>query len=369
MSDLSPADLAGIDVLFVQNPSNGAYGAEYLSRLNDVNAAVAGGLILILHDRFVTDATKVQSGGGRVLPGSSGFTVVRNFDSPERNDIEIRDSSTVVTDNLTATSLDNGDFSCHGYIESDTLPPGAKKFLNRGDPGDPDPTIPYNQVVTSSYTHGSGTVIYSTIPLDQFLANPSPEPNSSFATIYAPNVIEYAGVLSLHIPDLAVSLDNGQTVSVPGDTVTYTLVVSNLGPGEVLGATVTQGAPAELSNVTWSCSGADGATCPSAGGSGAISETVDMPSGSTLTYTTTADIDPSTTGDLTVSATVAQPGGDPDPFPANNSASDVDTLTPIADVAVTKSGPGRVNPGEDLEYTLTCPTPDPRLRPRSSSAT
>src|SRR6266545_695010 len=44
--DLQSSDLSGVNVLFVQNPSNSSYGAEYLSRLSSVQAAVAGGMIL-----------------------------------------------------------------------------------------------------------------------------------------------------------------------------------------------------------------------------------------------------------------------------------------------------------------------------------
>src|SRR5262245_56188788 len=39
--DLTSADLAGIDVLDVQNGDNGGYGDEYLSRLTDIQTAVA----------------------------------------------------------------------------------------------------------------------------------------------------------------------------------------------------------------------------------------------------------------------------------------------------------------------------------------
>src|SRR5687768_5165860 len=41
LTDLTAADLAGIDVLFVQNPDNAGYGAEYLSRLDSIQSAVS----------------------------------------------------------------------------------------------------------------------------------------------------------------------------------------------------------------------------------------------------------------------------------------------------------------------------------------
>ncbi len=53
LNDLTAADLTGVDVLFVQNPSNADYGAEYLTRLGPIADFVASGKVLILHDRWV----------------------------------------------------------------------------------------------------------------------------------------------------------------------------------------------------------------------------------------------------------------------------------------------------------------------------
>ena len=51
--DLTAADLAGVDVIDVQNPDNGSYGTEYLSHLTDIQDAVSTGKVLVIHDRFV----------------------------------------------------------------------------------------------------------------------------------------------------------------------------------------------------------------------------------------------------------------------------------------------------------------------------
>src|SRR6185436_8967556 len=92
--DLTSSDLSGIKVLVVQNPSNGSYGAEYLSRLADIEAAVAGGMILVLHDRWVAASPPPPSpptppGASSILPGGSGFTAVRDLTAPESTDINI----------------------------------------------------------------------------------------------------------------------------------------------------------------------------------------------------------------------------------------------------------------------------------------
>ena len=51
----------------------------------------------------------------------------------------------------------------------------------------------------------------------------------------------------------------------------------------------------------------------------------------------TATIDASATGTLVNTATVAVPAGTTDPDPTDNSATDTDTLTPRADLSITKT--------------------------------
>ena len=53
-------------------------------------------------------------------------------------------------------------------------------------------------------------------------------------------------------------------------------------------------------------------------------------------------------------STVTVPGGTTDPTPGNNSATDTDTVTPVADLAITKTdGVSSVNAGGTTTYTIT----------------
>src|SRR5262249_31195934 len=73
--------------------------------------------------------------------------------------------------------------------------------------------------------------------------------------------------------------------------------------------------------------------------------------GGTVTFTAVAQISSSATGPLTNTATVAVPPGDN--TPADNNASDTDTLTPQADLAITKSdNVTSVAPGGRTTYTI-----------------
>jgi uncharacterized repeat protein (TIGR01451 family) len=125
--------------------------------------------------------------------------------------------------------------------------------------------------------------------------------------------------------DLQVTKTDGQTTAVPGQPITYTIVVQNLGPDAAIGATVTDVVPAAITGATWTCAGAGGGSCTPSG-SGNINDTANLPVGGTATYTLTGTVNPAATGSLSNTATVAAPGGVVDPVPSNNSATDVDTL-------------------------------------------
>jgi uncharacterized repeat protein (TIGR01451 family) len=124
--------------------------------------------------------------------------------------------------------------------------------------------------------------------------------------------------------DLSITKTDGQTVAVPGTTVTYSIVASNAGPNGATGAMVADTLPAEITGATWTCSGAGGGTC-TLSGSGNINDTVNLPVGGTVTYSLTGTISPSLIGSLSNTATVAAPADVTDLNPANNSATDMDT--------------------------------------------
>ena len=65
--------------------------------------------------------------------------------------------------------------------------------------------------------------------------------------------------------ELAVSKTDGQDEAIPGTATTYTITVSNAGPSDAPAAQVLDTLPASLSDATWSCVAAGGATCTASG--------------------------------------------------------------------------------------------------------
>jgi len=150
--------------------------------------------------------------------------------------------------------------------------------------------------------------------------------------------------------DLVVTKDDGETSVAPGETTTYTIVFTNNGPAPVTDATVTDDFPSSLT-CEWTSSTTGGATGSAGAGSGDLSETLSLPSGSSMTYTAICDIAPAATGALSNTAMVSSALADP--TPGDQSAGDTTTLAPTADLWLTQDvSPSDVGPAGTVSYTL-----------------
>ena len=153
--------------------------------------------------------------------------------------------------------------------------------------------------------------------------------------------------------DLTVTKSDGLATATPGEGLTYTIVVGNSGPDDVVGATVIDAFPTGVTGVTWTCAAAGGASC-SATGSGDIGDTVSLPVGGTATYTAATTVDPGATGTLSNTATVAPPAGVSDPDPSDNSATDTTTVGAFTELhGRVSDGVCWVASGSATTYTVT----------------
>jgi uncharacterized repeat protein (TIGR01451 family)/fimbrial isopeptide formation D2 family protein len=158
--------------------------------------------------------------------------------------------------------------------------------------------------------------------------------------------------------DLAITKDDGKATYVQGTNNIYSIVVSNLGPFGVSGATVSDPLPAGISTASWTCGNATGGgTCGVGSGTGGIANVpVNLPNGASVTFTLTMPIPADFSGDLVNAATVTSSPDSPDPNQANNSATDIDTAEPgvvtVGKTATPASGTS-VEAGDTLTYTLT----------------
>src|SRR5262249_46432770 len=207
-----------------------------------------------------------------------------------------------------------------------------------------------------SLAPGASAIITATVSVPAPYSGPDPIVNiatASSATLDpdAANNIGQASVSVLApIADLTVTKSNGATSVVPGSQTTYTITVSNQGPDPVSGVHVEDDPlPPALTGATWTCVGAGGGSCAASAGSGPINTTVNLPVGATATFTLSGTVAPDATGTLVNTASAQDPPGVADPTPS--SATDTDQITPQADLAVTKTGPASVVPGNTAVYT------------------
>ena len=154
--------------------------------------------------------------------------------------------------------------------------------------------------------------------------------------------------------DLSITKTDGVVSSTPGGSTTYTIIASNAGPAGVTGAMFGDLLLAPLENCTWTCVGQLGGVCSVPAGSGAnANQLVDLPVGGQVVVTATCDIASSATLSFFNTATITQPQGIDDPVGVNNSATDVNGLNPIADLAITKTdGVATFEPGGSTTYTI-----------------
>ncbi|MCA9216017.1 MAG: DUF11 domain-containing protein, partial [Planctomycetales bacterium] len=362
---------------------SGADTSEAFGTLPVTNGGVAEGHIFIPFTDFVGAATADSVDGIQLFIGEGSQAIDGQMDyigviGPQTAnllnnpgaDLAITKSNTITTavpgDTISYTiTVENlGPSDADGAVVTDTFDPGT--FTNvswtsaafngatdndasgNGDINDTvnlpsGSSIVYTVTATviSSVTGDASNTAQVTPPVD------TPDPDLSN------NSDDEVDPLEVQV-DLSVTKDDGNTVVSPNQDIAYTIVVSNNGPSDVIGATVSDTFPSELTNVSYTSSAAGGAT---GNGSGTdvseINETVDMPAGSSITYTVTATVSPSATATFTNTVTVAAPVGTVETDSANNVATDTNQIGDVVDLQITKDdGVTTVVPGESVTYTI-----------------
>ena len=137
--------------------------------------------------------------------------------------------------------------------------------------------------------------------------------------------------------NLSITVTDFASHYTPGSTTTYTIVVGNSGPDDVVGALVADPVTSipQVTSVNWTCVAAGGATCSAGPLASAISDTINLPVNGTATYTVLASLNSSAAGDLVNTATVTPPVGVTDDTPGNNQAIDTDHQSALVFVATT----------------------------------
>ncbi|QIL73066.1 DUF11 domain-containing protein [Diaphorobacter sp. HDW4B] len=122
------------------------------------------------------------------------------------------------------------------------------------------------------------------------------------------------------VSDLAVTLTGTAGPVLPGANVAYTLTATNAGPTPATAASLTSTLAAQLQDLQWTCTATGGATCAPSG-SGAVSDSVNLPAGGSVVYSINGKVMAGTVAStLSNTANIAPPSGYSDTNAANNQA-------------------------------------------------
>ncbi|HMB53762.1 MAG TPA: hypothetical protein VKU40_10615, partial [Thermoanaerobaculia bacterium] len=264
----------------------------------------------------------------------AGLTAAQPADSPRLN-VDVPNATPFDPRSVdVVTGAATQDFSTLGNF---TLPSGASITLEF------DVTV--NSVIpsgTSAVANQAGVgadQLAMSVASDDPTTGMSPDPTVTL-------LFEEAemGITKTDVPASATS--------IPGNSITYNVVVTNAGPFGALDAEVDDLFPAELANCSWACAGTG--NCDTTNGMGNITAvTVDLEVGESVTFAVTCDIDPTATGSLANTATVTPPDGFSDPGVNPNMATDTNTLVPTGDLSIDKTtDTSPVVPGGAIQYTI-----------------
>lgn len=156
---------------------------------------------------------------------------------------------------------------------------------------------------------------------------------------------------------IVASADVGVTKSGPGSVsagtnISYTITVSNSGPDTAFEVTLDDPLPPGTTFVSLTQNNGPVAACavPTVGGTGTVSCTfLALANGATAQFTLVIEA-----GNITSATNTATVSADSDDGnPNNDSSTVITTVTPSADMAVTKNGPATIGAGANITYTVT----------------
>jgi uncharacterized repeat protein (TIGR01451 family) len=312
----------------------GPLGVAQLPTLTfSMTAPANGGLI--------TDSVTVSSSTNDPSPSNNSKSV--NTTVVAQADLAItKTGPTGVTagQNITYTVgvTNNGPSASVGVTVSDPDPANLTFVSNSGACTTPYPcnlgTLNSTQTVTITSTYSTSPSFSGNVTNTATVSATTADPNNSNNSIgFTTNVGAQA--------DLSVT-KTGPASTNPGQTVTYTVQVSNGGPSPAPGTIVSDPTPVGIAFI----SNTGACTTPYPCNLGTLNP------GPAATITSTYSVPPNYSGGAIVNTASASSSVN-DPNSANDSSTATTNVGASADVAITKSGPATASLGTNITYTIT----------------
>jgi gliding motility-associated-like protein/uncharacterized repeat protein (TIGR01451 family) len=184
------------------------------------------------------------------------------------------------------------------------------------------------------------------------------------ASVQAPNVPEViSNETSTNVsvtPGLQIAKSGNTTINA-GERITYTISVTNIGPSNANGITITDNVPATIKNVSWRTNVVGTGTNVLTGATGngnniLVTGNITARLQSKINIIVTGIVDSSFSGTINNIATVSGGGS-----PTINSNTLNTTVTKEADLRINKSAPNTLSAGETIRYNIVVQNQGPSL--------
>jgi gliding motility-associated-like protein/uncharacterized repeat protein (TIGR01451 family) len=271
----------------------------------------------------------------------------------------------------TITVTNNGPSDAASVNVSDTAPTGTTitnwtaavttgtvtlpNVNGTGDINETIPTLPNGAVVTYTVTVQTPSEFTGELVNAVAVTTPTPDPEPECTTCITPPLDPEP---KADIVTVKVTSEAGKTTYTPGESVDYTITVTNNGPSDATAVNVADTAPAGTTITGWTAAVTTGTvTLPNTSGTGNINETIaTLPNGAVVTYTVTVQTPSDFNGELVNAVAVTTPTPDPEPECTTCTTPPL-TPDPQADIVTVKvtseAGKTTYTPGESVDYTIT----------------
>jgi uncharacterized repeat protein (TIGR01451 family) len=200
-------------------------------------------------------------------------------------------------------------------------------------------------VVRVEPTARAGSTIRNAATVASTTGDPTPENNIAATT---------TPVQEAHA-DLAVTQTASPDPVLPGNDLSYSIVVTNNGPGDAATVTLNDALPPGVSFVSFDVPADWRTTTPAVGGTGTVTASNStVANGDTATFTLVVRVDPAAAGGSTIRNTATVASETSDPMSDNNSATATTQVKGSqADLAVVvTASPDPVAAGSDVTYAI-----------------
>ena len=257
-----------------------------------------------------------------------------------------------------AVTLSNGGPSAATNVTlSDTLP-GDLTFVSLQQSGTPvlnctTPAIGAGGTITCTsptFAAGGSVTLTITAHVPSGTASGTEYANTAVVTSdFDPNEENNIATFSVVVSSVDISVvKTGPATVTAADDISYGITVSNAGPDLATAVTLRDALPPGTTFVSITQNSGPASTCAVESGA-VVCSNLALAMNQSATFTLV--LDPGANSEVTNTATVTTESFDTDP--SDDTSSVTTAVTPVADLAVSKTGPATVAAGTDAIYTVT----------------